>query len=69
MYTSRQLSEILLSNYFSNKELGQNFIIDDNVIDYISDLAELNSNRKERKNIRNWIRAWCFNPKIITIWT
>jgi 16S rRNA (adenine1518-N6/adenine1519-N6)-dimethyltransferase len=65
VYTSRQLSEILLSNYFSNKDLGQNFIIDDKVIDYISDLAELNSNGKERKILEIGLGPGALTQKLL----
>lgn len=41
MYTSRELAEIFLATSIPNKKLGQNFIIDDVVIDSICELAKL----------------------------
>ena len=49
MYTSRQLAEILLSMNPSSKKLGQNYIIDDSVIDSIGELANLNLKGLNRK--------------------
>tara|TARA_Y100001968_G_scaffold101350_1_gene91260 strand:- start:632 stop:1564 length:933 start_codon:yes stop_codon:yes gene_type:complete len=48
VYTSRQLADILFSNYYSNKDLGQNFLIDDSVIESIGKLAELDSKDENR---------------------
>lgn len=65
MYTSRQLAEILLSNYFSNKDLGQNFIIDDNIIDYIGNLAEFDNNEKERKILEIGLGPGALTQKLL----
>ncbi len=48
MYTSRQLAEILLSTNPSSKELGQNYIIDDKIIDSIGELADLDGNTSRK---------------------
>ncbi len=45
MYTSRQLAEIFLASSSPKRSLGQNFIIDDKVINSIYELAQL-----EKKN-------------------
>ena len=65
MYTSRQLAELLSSNHFSNKKLGQNFIIDDSIIDYIGDLAQLNNNKKERKILEIGLGPGALTQKLL----
>ena len=65
MYTSRQLADLLLSTYFSNKDLGQNFIIDDSIIDYISDLAELSNQKVERKILEIGLGPGALTQKLL----
>ena len=66
MYSSRQLADILLSDYYSNKDLGQNFLVDDSVIESISNLADLDIKTGKKENFGSWFGAWGFNSKIIT---
>ena len=65
MYTSRQLANLLLSTSFSNKELGQNFIIDDSIIDYIGDLAQLNNPEKGRKILEIGLGPGALTQKLL----
>lgn len=65
MYTSRQLADLLLSNYFSNKELGQNFIIDDSIVEYIGDLADLSNNENERKILEIGLGPGALTQKLL----
>ena len=65
MYTSRQLADLLLSTSFSNKELGQNFIIDDSVIDYIGDLAQLSNPEEGRKILEIGLGPGALTQKLL----
>ena len=65
MYTSRQLADILLTNYYSNRDLGQNFLIDDSVIESISSLADLNLKSKKRKILEIGLGPGALTQKLL----
>ena len=65
MYTSRQLAEILLSMNSSSKKLGQNYIIDDSVIESISELANLNLKGMDRKILEIGLGPGALTQKLL----
>ncbi len=65
MYTSRQLAEILLSMNPSSKKLGQNYIIDDSVIESIGELANLNLQGLNRKILEIGLGPGALTQKLL----
>ena len=65
MYTSRQLAEILLSLNPSSKKLGQNYIIDDSVIESIGELANLNLKGLNRKILEIGLGPGALTQKLL----
>ena len=65
MYSSRQLADILLSDYYSNKDLGQNFLIDDSVIESISNLADLDVKTKKKKILEVGLGPGALTQKLL----
>ena len=65
MYSSRQLADILLSDYYSNKDLGQNFLIDDSVIESISNLADLDVKTQKKKILEVGLGPGALTQKLL----
>ena len=65
MYSSRQLADILLSDYYSNKDLGQNFLVDDSVIESISILADLDIKTGKKKILEVGLGPGALTQKLL----
>ena len=65
MYSSRQLADILLSDYYSNKDLGQNFLVDDSVIESISNLADLDIKTEKKKILEVGLGPGALTQKLL----
>tara|TARA_B100001113_G_scaffold347914_2_gene340997 strand:+ start:366 stop:1307 length:942 start_codon:yes stop_codon:yes gene_type:complete len=65
VYTSRQLADTFLATSYVNKELGQNFIIDDGVIDSISTLAQLDKKKSKCKILEIGLGPGALTQKLL----
>ncbi len=65
MYTSRQLAEILLATNPPSKDLGQNYLVDDSVIESIGELASLNMGSTPRKILEIGLGPGALTQKLL----